>query len=694
MGRPGWTPEAGLDPRNAMTVRDRRRDKGGRAPEEGALDVGAATAAARRYLLSIQREDGHWCAELEGDTILESEYMLTMHFLGRASEPRIRKAAEYLRRQQLPGGGWAIFPGGPPEVSASAKAYFALKLVGDDPEAPHMAKARKVVRELGGLDACNSFTKIYLSIFGQYDWEKCPVVPPELILLPDGFPISIYKMSSWSRAIVVPLSIISAYRPSCPVPERAGISELATPAGVPTPSRRPRSLRERGWASFFDGIDRALHLIERRGWTPLRNRALARAEAWILERLERSDGLGAIFPPIINTILALRCRGYAADHPLVAGQVEELLALEIEEEETLRLQPCFSPVWDTALAIATLADTGLPGDDPRLLRAASWLLDREVRISGDWQRRIPKTPPGGWYFEYENEFYPDTDDTAEVLTALAAVRFADENEERRRRGAIERGIAWQIGMQNRDGGWPAFDRDCDNEVLTFIPFADHNAMIDPSCDDITGRTLEAFDRLGVAHDSPAVRRAAEWLASRQEPDGTWYGRWGCNYLYGTFLALRGLARAGYDLTEERFQRAGSWLRRHQNEDGGWGELPHSYDEPGRKGIGPSTPSQTAWALLALFALADWSSPPVRRGLDYLLRNQLYDGSWRDEHWTGTGFPRVFYLRYHLYATYFPLWTLSLYEREAERAAAPRQTEAARGRGVEAKTDRRAGGVAG
>jgi squalene-hopene/tetraprenyl-beta-curcumene cyclase len=656
--------------------------------------IAAAAAAARRYLLSVQREDGHWCAELEGDTILESEYILTMYFLGRGGEPRIRKAAEYLRRQQLEGGGWANYPGGPPEVSSSVKAYFALKLIGDDPAAPHMAGTRKVIQELGGLDACNSFTKIYLSIFGQYDWEKCPVVPPELILLPDNFPISIYRMSSWSRAIVVPLSIISACRPTCPVPESAAISELATPAGAPVRTRRPKSVRERGWASFFDVVDRVLHVLEKRGWLPLRHRALAHAEAWVLERLERSDGLGAIFPPIINTILALRCRGYAADHPLVAGQIEELLALEIEEEETLRLQPCFSAVWDTALAVATLADAGVPADNPNLLRGAAWLLDREVRTPGDWQRRMPGTAPGGWYFEYENEFYPDADDTAEVLTALAMVRFPDEKEERRRRGAIDRGVAWQIAMQNGDGGWPAFDRDCDNEVLTFIPFADHNAMIDPSCDDITGRTLEAFERLGIGSDSASVRRAAQWLAGRQESDGTWYGRWGCNYLYGTFLALRGLARAGYDLSEERFQRAGTWLRRHQNEDGGWGELPRSYDDPSRKGIGPSTPSQTAWALLGLFALGDGNSPCVRRGLDYLLRNQRYDGSWKDEHWTGTGFPRVFYLRYHLYATYFPLWTLSLYEREVRSAAAPGQVPAAREREIRAETNRRAGGVPG
>ena len=349
---------------------------------------------------------------------------------------------------------------------------------------------------------------------------------------------------------------------------------------------------------------------------------------------------------------------------------------------------------DYMLLGVALSESGVPADDERLRRAAGWLLDREVRVPGDWQRRIPKTPPGGWYFEYENEFYPDTDDTAEVLAALAAVRFSEEREERRRSGAIERGTAWQLAMQNDDGGWPAFDRDCDNEVLTFIPFADHNAMIDPSCDDITGRTLEAFDRTGVGRETRAVRRAAAFLSRQQNADGTWYGRWGCNFIYGTWLALRGLACAGVDLSEERYQRAGSWLRRHQNADGGWGELPRSYDEPGRKGIGPSTPSQTAWALLGLFALGDRSSPSVRRGLEYLLSHQQYDGSWKDEHWTGTGFPGVFYLRYHLYATYFPLWALAAFEREARIPPAGREAGARRGLEITADSDRRAGGTPG
>jgi squalene-hopene/tetraprenyl-beta-curcumene cyclase len=659
-------------------------------PDSGPDSVSASSArpatvrnavdAARRYLASIQAPDGHWCGELEGDTILESEYVLTLYFLGRLGEARCRKAAEHLRRKQLADGGWAIYAGGPAEVSSSVKAYFVLKLMGDDANAPHMARARAKILELGGIEACNSFTRIYLAIFGQCSWDDCPAVPPEIVLLPDSFVFNIYKMSSWSRAIVVPLSIIWAAKPFCPVPDHAAIPELHVPR---TPAVHPRTPKERRWRAFFTRVDHFLKRLEVSGMTPLRKRALAACEEWIHARLVQSDGLGAIFPPIINTILAFRCLGYALDDPRLLAQTRELERLEIEDEETLHVQPCTSPVWDTALAIEALSDAGAAPDDPLMLKAGRWLLDKEVKQLGDWKKACPEGEPGGWYFEYANEWYPDTDDTAEVLTALSRVRFPGEAEDLERQGAVARGQAWMLAMQNKDGGWGAFDKDCDNEVLTYIPFADHNAMIDPSCDDITGRTLEAFDRLAVGRDSSSMRRAAQWLLSRQEPDGTWYGRWGCNYLYGTFLALRGLARAGFDMSEERFQRAGSWLRRHQNEDGGWGELPRSYDEPGRKGIGPSTPSQTAWALLGLFALGDRTSPNVRRGLGYLMRNQQYDGSWKDEHWTATGFPKVFYLRYHLYATVFPLRALALYERQGgakPRAASGELQEGAARRG--------------
>ena len=616
-----------------------------------------AVEAARRYLHSIQQQDGHWCAELEGDTILESEYVLTMHMLGRTGEARVRKAAEYLRRQQLPDGGWANYPGGGADVSTSVKAYFVLKLVGDDAGAPHMTRAREVIRRLGGVEACNSFTKIYLAIFGQCSWSRCPAVPPELVLLPDWVPFNIYRMSSWSRTIVVPLSVLWARKPFCPVPPAAAIPELHVPHFHP---RKKRTARERIWRGIFAAADVLLGAMEATGLTPLRKKALAACETWIHDRLVRSDGLGAIFPPIVNTIFAFRSLGYAPDDPRLLAQVRELERFEIEDDETLRIQPCFSPVWDTGLAVVTLAASGVPGTDPSLRRAARWLLDREVRLPGDWRRSNPGGPVGGWYFEYANESYPDTDDTAEVLTALSCIRFAEAPEEASRLAAIERGQGWLLSMQNRDGGWGAFDKECDLAVLTYIPFADHNAMLDPSCEDITGRALEALQCLGVPAGHTAVRNAVSFLEKRQERDGTWYGRWGVNYIYGTWLALRGLAHAGEDLEQPRYQRAGAWLRAHQNVDGGWGELPRSYDDPSTKGCGPSTAAQTAWALMSLFALGEERSEAVERGVAYLLREQQYDGSWRDAHWTGTGFPKVFYLRYHLYATYFPLWALSLY----------------------------------
>ncbi len=402
-----------------------------------------------------------------------------------------------------------------------------------------------------------------------------------------------------------------------------------------------------------------------------RRRALAQAEAWILERLDGSDGLGAIFPPIVTTIFALRCLGYDPDHPAVRAQLAELEKLEIEEDGALRLQPCFSAVWDTALAVHGLSDSAVDGGHPdmpgALQRARRWLLEREIRRTGDWSVKAPGVAPGGWCFEYRNAFYPDCDDTAEVLAALASLPGGAGEP------AARRGVVWLLGMQNDDGGWGAFDRGCDKEILTHVPFADHNALLDPSTADVTGRAVDALRRLGMAADAPPLARAADFLRRQQEADGSWYGRWGCNYVYGTWLALRALARCGdvADIAgEPRCRRAADWLLAHQNPDGGWGELPLSYDDPAQKGIGPSTAAQTAWALLGLFGAGVVDHPAVERGVERLLRTQRDDGSWRDEPWTATGFPRVFYLRYHLYAVYFPLMALAEYRQLSEEAAAP------------------------
>jgi squalene-hopene/tetraprenyl-beta-curcumene cyclase len=631
--------------------------------EQPKIDVSSSLRAAQQHLLSIQREDGHWCGELEGDTILESEYILTLHFLGRAHEERARLAAEYIRRKQLPEGGWAIYPGGTPEVSASVKAYFVLKLLGDAPDAPHMRRARQAILDLGGIEACNSFTKIYLAIFGQYDWSRCPAVPPEIMLLPRWFYFNIYEMSSWSRAIFIPLSIIWAHRPRCPVPPRANLRELFV--------KGKRKNGERAvWATFFNSVDRALKLLEKLPVKPSRDAALRRAEQWILERLEGSDGLGAIFPPIVNTIVALRCLGYAEDDPVLQKQVRELEKLEIEERDTLRVQPCFSPVWDTALALNALVESGLEPTDPALQAGARWLLDRRGHAAGDWRVKNPESDRPGWYFEYANPYYPDNDTTAKVLTALSKVRLAaEDDEDGQRRQALHEAHAWHVSMQNRDGGWAAFDKDCDKQLLTHVPFADHNAMIDPSNEDITARILETMACLGYDRHYAPARRGVRYMLGRQCADGSWYGRWGCNYLYGTWLALYGLGRIGEDLRAPWARRAVDWLRTVQNPDGGWGELPRSYEDPSHKGRGPSTASQTAWALMGLLAAGEVRSAEVRRGLSWLLADQRADGSWKEEPWTGTGFPCVFYLRYHLYAVYFPLLALALY-----RAAAADATE--------------------
>jgi len=610
--------------------------------------------ASWKYLLSIQEEDGHWCGELEGDTILESEYILLMHFLGRAHEKKAWKVGNYLRLRQDAGGAWTNYPGGPADVSASVKAYFALKLLGHHPEEPYMQRARGAILDLGGLEACNSFTKIYLAIFGQYPWEKCPSVPPELILFPRRFYFNIYQMSSWSRAILVPLSIISARKPRCEVPPEAAIPELFSP-GFRPPAKT-------AWASFFYTIDAMMKRLEGLPFGRLREAALDRAERWTLARLVDSDGLGAIFPPIVNTIFALRARGFGLDDPAILSQVSALEELEIEEGETIRIQPCFSPVWDTAYAIHSLVESGFPADHQAVARAARWLLERRGDARGDWALGRQNAGPAGWYFEYANPFYPDCDTTAQVLASLNKVRLSFGDDHTRCQKAIFEAHEWHLSMQNADGGWAAFDRGCDREILTKVPFADHNAMLDPSTSDLTARALEALAELGYSFEFPPARRGIEFLLREQGPEGAWYGRWGSNYLYGTYLAISGLTKIGVPPSDPALRRGAAWLRECQNADGGWGESLASYDDPALKGKGPSTPSQTAWAVLGLIAAGEAEGSAVRRGVEFLLDRQRPDGSWAEEEWTGTGFPRVFYLRYHLYPVYFPLLALGVYSK--------------------------------
>jgi squalene-hopene/tetraprenyl-beta-curcumene cyclase len=615
------------------------------------------------HLLSLQAPEGYWVGELEADTTLESDYIFFLHVLGKLDDRRRLKLANYIRRRQLPDGGWNIYAGGPSELNASVKAYVALKLAGDSPAAPHMARARYQIHELGGVEATNSYARLYLALGGALPWSYVPAIPPELILIPSWFFLNIYSMSSWTRAIVVPLMLVCACRPRWDLPPNCGVEELfLDPSGRIPAFEWDRRLVS--WRNFFLVLDRLFKWHEKLPWKPLRKRALGRAKQWLLEHLERTEGLGAIYPAMVNSVFALRALGYSAEDPITAREIGHLARFEIEDGDTLRMQPCVSPVWDTAVAMFSLQEAGLPPDHPALVKAASWLLDRQVLGGGDWQVNNPDLEPGGWAFEFRNDFYPDVDDTGFVLMALQRVAYPDPA---RLEQALRRGTAWVLGMQNHDGGWGAFDRDNGSSFLTRVPFADHNAMIDPSTGDLTGRVLEYLGRSKWPASDPRIQRAVRFLQQDQTAEGPWYGRWGVNYLYGTSGALRALETLGLHKSAES-QRGVAWLRTVQNADGGFGESCASYDHPELKARGHSTPSQTAWGLIGLLAAGEISEPAVKQAVGYLLNQQRETGAWAEAAFTGTGFPRVFYLRYHLYRNVFPLYALARYRNMLEGAS--------------------------
>ncbi|MCL5104202.1 MAG: squalene--hopene cyclase [Armatimonadetes bacterium] len=619
--------------------------------------VADALERAVAFLLRAQTDEGYWLGELEGDTILESEYIILMRFLGRGDESKLTKAANYLRAKQMPNGGWSWFPGGPVDVSASVKAYLSLKMTGSHPDEPYMARAREAINNAGGVAAVNSYTRFYLAMLGQIPWNHAPAVPAEIMLLPNWFYFNIYAISSWSRTFVVPLSIIWARKVTRRLSDEMGIGELVREQGIG--NREQKGAASRTWRTFFTAVDKLIKLAEWLRLLPLRELAVRRAEKWMVERFEHSSGLGAIFPPIVYSLIAMKALGYDDSDPRVERAMEELRKLEIEEDDTLRLQPCTSPVWDTAIVMNALGEARLDPSHPAMMRAANWILSKEVKIRGDWQIKRPNLRPGGWYFEFANDFYPDIDDTAMVLMALKKTGNAPGKD-----AACKRALDWLLGMQGRDGGWASFDVDNNRRVFNYIPFADHNAMLDPSTSDITARILEMFSFVGITKNHPAARRAIEFLRTDQEPDGSWYGRWGVNYIYGTWQSLRGLTRIGVDFGDPMVRRGAEWLMSVQNPDGGWGESCISYWEPDKKGRGESTPSQTAWAVMGLMSAGEAADAAVRRGIDYLVRTQNPDGSWSEEPFTGAGFPKVFYLKYHLYRQSFPTMALGMY-RNAE-----------------------------
>jgi squalene-hopene/tetraprenyl-beta-curcumene cyclase len=621
--------------------------------------LAACSQAARRaanHLLGRQHDDGYWWADLTADSTLESDFILLELWRHPAVEgvwnPPTRvlidKAARSILARQLPDGGFNIYALGPSEISATVKAYTALRLAGLPADDPRLAQARERILAMGGLQAANSYVKVNLSLFGLYPREHTPAIPPEFMLLGK----IIYEMSSWTRAIVIPLSIVHAMNPRRPVPAGFTLDELMAP-GVPLVF--PNDEGFFSWRNFFLKADVVLKWWERHGSRALRNRAIRRGEQWMLERTHNSDGLGAIYPPMMYIIMALDLLGYPKDHPDVREAEKQFFNLLVDDERGFYFQPCFSVVWDTGIAAYALGESGLV-PQRALARAADWLLTKEVRRKGDWTVKRPDVEPSGWYFEFANEFYPDIDDTAQVLLALARARGSDAAKQDQ---CMQRAVKWLLAMQSKDGGWAAFDVDNNWEFLSSVPFADHNAMLDPTCPDITGRVIEGLIACGVKQDHPAIRRGVEYLKRTQEADGSWYGRWGVNYVYGTFLALRGLEAAGESDREAYILRAGEWLRSTQNADGGWGESCASYDQQTFVAA-PSAPSQTAWAILGLLAGGDTNSHSVKKGIEYLIETQKADGGWNESLSTGTGFPRVFYLQYHLYRNSFPVLALASY----------------------------------
>ncbi len=633
------------------------------------------------YLLSLQHEDGYWCGELEGDSILQSEYILMMWIIGQENDPRLPKIAKYLRQQQKEDGSWAQYPGGEigggkMDISATVKGYFALKLMGDDPQAPHMTKAREQILAHGGAERINSFSKYYLAALGQVRYSAVPTIPHWVIRHPKWFYFHLRKCAAWSRTMIIPLSILTMHKPVRTIPAELGIDELFKDA-----NKRHKLLptgfgKSKLWTNFFLTLDTMLKVADRVGvFNISRKKNLQMLEDWLIEHCRGSDGPGAIFPPIVYLLIVLRtCRGYHAQHELVRENHKHLENYMIHgkagtprntpddpaaADGTIRLQPCESPVWDTGIAAYALTDAGLDQSHPAMKRCADWLVSKEVKIKGDWAANVPDhVAPAGWFFEFNNPHQPDVDDT--VMVAMALKRIGGKPAI----AAAERGVEWVFAMQNNDGGWAAFDKGAQGrDIYDCVPFADHNAMQDPSCPDITGRTLECLGWMGYTKDDPRIAKAIRYIQSRQEPEGCFFGRWGVNYIYGTWQSVGGLRRVGYDMSAEWVQRAGQWLKSVQKEDGSFGESADTYEDRNLMGQGPSTASQTAWAAMTMLTIFGPDDADVQRAIRWLCETQLESGTWDEQWFTGTGFPKVFYLRYHLYRTYFPIMAIARWLRE-------------------------------
>ena len=612
--------------------------------------IAESGAALRQH----QNGEGEWLFELEADSTIPAEYILLEHFLGEIDEEVEARLAAYLREKQGEHGGWPLFYEGDFNISASVKAYYALKLVGDDVEVPHMRRAREAILAHGGAARCNVFTRITLALFGQVPWRAVPVMPVEIMLLPRWFPFHLNKVSYWSRTVLVPLTVLLALKPKARNPRGIGIEELF----VTPPWEEQRYLvnvTDSPWGDLYLHIDKVLRLVEPMLSKPRRARAVQTAVDFITERLNGEGGVGAIFPAMANTVMAFETLGYAKDHPDLVVAKAALEKLLVRDGDKAYCQPCVSPVWDTGLAALAVLEAGEEQGGEAVGRAAEWLVSREITdLKGDWAFWRPELEPSGWAFQYVNPHYPDVDDTAVVVMAL------DRAGEPRHRPVIERAARWIVGMQSKNGGWGSFDADNTYGYLNHIPFADHGALLDPPTADVTARCVGMLAQLGYRRDTGPLRRGLAFLRATQEADGSWYGRWGTNYIYGTWSVLLAFNAAGEDMQAPHVRKAVVWLETRQREDGGWGEDAATYWPHRKQESKASAPSQTAWALLALMAAGEADSEAVRRGVQYLLAAPRNGARWEEEWVTAVGFPRVFYLRYHGYSAYFPLWALARY----------------------------------
>jgi squalene-hopene/tetraprenyl-beta-curcumene cyclase len=614
--------------------------------------VAEAMALARAYLTERQEPDGWWKGELETNVTMDAEDVLLRHFLGILDDAVVAAAADRIRSQQRPDGPWATFYGGPGNLSATVEAYVALRLAGDDPDQPHMARASTWARQHGGVESARVFTHVWLAMVGRWDWDKLPAVPPELVFVPADWPLSIWSFACWARQTIVALSVISAHRPARPLPFE--IEELRS-------GRPPRGRRLSALGVALVALDKALRYYQTLPdeWWPkrvVRGAALREAERWIVARQEADGSWGGIQPPMVYSTIALVLQGYPLDHPVIAAALRGLEGFAVDDETGRRIEACQSPVWDTALAVTALLDAGTPPEDAAIKAAQDWLLKKEVTVVGDWSVRRPGLAPGGWAFEFENVHYPDIDDTAEVVLALRRGSMAPAGD-----AACRRAVNWLVGMQCKDGGWAAFDADNTSELPTQLPFFDFGVVTDPPTADVTAHVVEMLAaEASSAAGRDALQRGLDWLSCHQEPDGSYWGRWGVNYVYGTSAVLPALIAAGVPPKDPRVADGSRWLIEHQNQDGGWGEDLRSYVEPGWRGRGASTASQTAWALIGLLAAGERDHPATTAGVEWLVRNQTADGTWDEPWFTGTGFPWDFSLNYHLYRHVFPLTALGRY----------------------------------